>query len=33
VDPDTGLRPPAFWKGEDDAASSAAAFLSAVRRR
>lgn len=32
VDPDTGLAPPAWWHGEDDAADQAAAFLGSLRR-
>lgn len=32
VDPDTGLAPPAWWKGEDDAAMSAVSFLSQLKR-
>jgi hypothetical protein len=27
VDPETGLRPPSWWKGEEDASNLAAAFL------
>ena len=33
VDPDTGLKPPPWWQGEDDAAASGASFLSNLRRR
>ncbi len=32
-DQETGLKPPAFWRGEEDAAASAEAFMGATRRR
>jgi hypothetical protein len=32
ADPETGLRPPAWWHGEEDAAASGAAFIGTMRR-
>jgi hypothetical protein len=32
VDPETGLRPPTWWRDEDDAAASAKAFTKNLRR-
>lgn len=32
VDPDTGLQPPSWWQGEEEAAASTAAFLRTTRR-
>lgn len=32
VDPETGLAPPDWWHGEEDAASTSKSFLGTMRR-
>jgi hypothetical protein len=32
VDPETGLAPPSWWRGEEDAGDAAETFLRTVRR-